>query len=1057
MRREILTMSGAITPGVVNRGLLADHLLHTLARNIADSLPLRTDDLDREILQHEVRRNTLEEGHYQVLVHRGQPVALLAKGNRFTVDTLAHKDRSYYVVAKAVRYAKSNEIAWVLLESCDGFQLLRSTPYSRQGQYWNSVDKYLAVFPKDLEEPYISLGQLSVVPEIFTKDGVLDDLLGETIRYKKQLLFQLDTSLREQLYPMIYRAISRSKINSSLSANLSPEFSAALTMKLIFRLLLEIYLEEIQKPKTQEFPATLFDVLANNLKVLDRNTEHSALLWENILSYVSSRAVVTPSQEAIRRYLAFSTGEISCLKATQIDDRHMTQALRSLIHLDSRECIAVDYKVLDERDFGDLYEDLLKVSESESSAETTLMRNDQISIDETKSSAKARASKTRQKTTGAYFTPLFLVDYLVESSVLPALKEHLKEIKSLIKEDHISEAARRFYDFKVADLAMGTGHFLVSTIDAISATMAEFLEEYRIEEVEVELENLLATNASRDSGSASLDHISITGALRYLVSQRCIYGVDINRFTVDLARAIVAVHTLAPVPPIWDLKDHMVTGNSLLGLSKDQEIMAYRSELPDDLYNDLSHLLRGDLNNLYNVLLAGLVGLIDIRELQRIVDAEDQGKLLMLIEEIDSQQPVHFPSLFPKVFQRCPEGFDVVIGNPPFQSQLNSYTAAKGLELSALRHLYPEATKLPFDRSTLFLLRALSLTRSGGWIAQVQPISLLATQQAGFVRSKMLESTTLRAIWIGTEKVFDASVATCAVIAQNFRSDSYTVSRTLNSTLTRLAPLEVGSGSDIDISRTWGQLASGIDGAPTVYLRRSLTVGSLATASADFRDQYYGLRDYVCEYQDLEDEAYVKLITSGLIDPFRSLWGLKTTRFNHVRYLEPAVNITRSRRDLFIDGWIKTRLVPKLLVATQGKVIEVLPDEIGELLPSVPVVTVLARSDTFYLLAAALGSPPVSLFAKQQYYGTALATSAIKLSAKQILDLPLPQDQKRWERSAELAAELFRNNTETDLDVWQEYAAVATEAYGQRASQISKWWLDIACPSKTRDSCDWVP
>jgi hypothetical protein len=169
------------------------------------------------------------------------------------------------------------------------------------------------------------------------------------------------------------------------------------------------------------------------------------------------------------------------------------------------------------------------------------------------------------------------------------------------------------------------------------------------------------------------------------------------------------------------------------------------------------------------------------------------------------------------------------------------------------------------------------------------------------------------------------------------------------------------------------------------------------------------------------------------------------------------VNITRSRRDLFIDGWIKTRLVPKLLVATQGKVIEVLPDEIGELLPSVPVVTVLARSDTFYLLAAALGSPPVSLFAKQQYYGTALATSAIKLSAKQILDLPLPQDQKRWERSAELAAELFRNNTETDLDVWQEYAAVATEAYGQRASQISKWWLDIACPSKTRDSCDWVP
>ena len=128
---------------------------------------------------------------------------------------------------------------------------------------------------------------------------------------------------------------------------------------------------------------------------------------------------------------------------------------------------------------------------------------------------------------------------------------------------------------------------------------------------------------------------------------------------------------------------------------------------------------------------------------------------------------------------------------------------------------------------------------------------------------------------------------------------------------------------------TWSAL---LTGRANQELYDGLTLGDIATFTVDFRDQYYGLIGAVGD-----DEQGPPLITSGLIEPGRCLWGERPVRFAKQQYAAPRVAIDRLTPAL--QRWAHTRLVPKILIANQTKVIEAVHDVRGEWLPSVPVIT----------------------------------------------------------------------------------------------------------------------
>ena len=192
--------------------------------------------------------------------------------------------------------------------------------------------------------------------------------------------------------------------------------------------------------------------------------------------------------------------------------------------------------------------------------------------------------------------------------------------------------------------------------------------------------------------------------------------------------------------------------------------------------------------------------------------------------------------------------------------------------------------------------------------------------------------------------------------------------------------------------------------------RRWATAGTLldiATASADFRDEYYGLIDAVI---DDPSGALPRLITSGLIDPAELLWGRRATTFNRVRREFPRVQL-----DLLSDAlrmWAARRMVPKVLVATQTKVLEAIVDEDGSLLPSVPVITIEAPVDDLWRIAALLVSPPIAAIAATRHLGAALSADALKLSARRPVGLAAASAPRAMEQRGRNAPSVERGEVD---------------------------------------------
>jgi hypothetical protein len=209
-----------------------------------------------------------------------------------------------------------------------------------------------------------------------------------------------------------------------------------------------------------------------------------------------------------------------------------------------------------------------------------------------------------------------------------------------------------------------------------------------------------------------------------------------------------------------------------------------------------------------------------------------------------------------------------------------------------------------------------------------------------------------------------------------------------------------------------------------VSLGEGPAVGSVATATAGFRSQFYGVVDDVREGGEGSP-----LVTAGLIDVGRSAWGERPTRIGGRRWQRPTVDVGSLGDE--VRPWFEARLVPKLLVATQTKVVEAVVDETGELLPSVPVISVEAPAERLWDLAAALMAPPVTAWLLERTIGSGLSVDAVRLSAKLLLQVPLPTDRRAWTA----ARKALRQG---DLD---RFAVAACRAYAADEA-LAGWWRD---------------
>lgn len=386
----------------------------------------------------------------------------------------------------------------------------------------------------------------------------------------------------------------------------------------------------------------------------------------------------------------------------------------------------------------------------------------------------------------------------------------------------------------------------------------------------------------------------------------------------------------------------------------------------------------------------------------------------------------------------------LVVGNPPFLAQRTGDTARDGRSRAEMNRRFG-ALGPYVDTAAVFLLVACDLLDDGGVAVMVQPQSVLAARDAAPVRERLVELADLVALWGDDSRHFDAQVDVCAPILRRGVSGA------------RRPPVEVRWGAATRPLRlapapsscsTWSPLLAAGLGVPEVLDLPAAEgfVGDVAVTTAGFRDEFYALAAAARSRAEPGWSASSPpLLTVGMVD-VAHLDRRSARRLGGRTVTEPRLDRQSLRREHpKVARWVRGRLVPKVLVATQTKVIEAIADPAGRCVPVTPLVSVELREETtldVWDLLAALSAPPLSALVAAGAAGSGLSVGSVRVSAASLRTLPLPVDREAWRAGAAMLRVLQTGPAPGRSERLRDFGAVMCDAYGVASTgPVLDWWF----------------
>ncbi len=288
------------------------------------------------------------------------------------------------------------------------------------------------------------------------------------------------------------------------------------------------------------------------------------------------------------------------LETHSVGDRALRRAIDLVARTDDKRGggrQSVDYRDLEVRHLGSIYEGLLEYRLRFAEVDLAVTRDkgrevyapadEDDAVEVIAGRVYLTTDKGERKATGSYYTPDYIVQYIVEQTVGPVLSD--------LTEQHMGDGTARgrsgaaatagstamvattasttaagstrstaggrgkgrlraadggkanladaILSVNILDPAMGSGHFLVAATEHVARHMVG-----------------LALDVPPDLGDE--------GELAYWrrrIVQACIYGVDVNPLAVELAKLSLWLATVARDRPLSFLDHHLRTGNSLVG------------------------------------------------------------------------------------------------------------------------------------------------------------------------------------------------------------------------------------------------------------------------------------------------------------------------------------------------------------------------------------------------------------------------------------------------------------------------------------------------------------
>ena len=715
-------------PGVRNEGLLSFHELSVGARRRTDwtsansqgraILGKEREDLLRA-LGFATRRNDALTSILQTR-NRDRALAILLDQTE-TPEGASARCQGLSPVSYALALADQRGLPWVVVVQGNRIRLYPTAVgvgVGRRGRTETWVELQTGL----MRDGDAGLLWLLLSAEALAEGGTLDKLLDSSRDFAADLATRLRERVYNEVVPTLATGIARARnLTNPTVEDLRLTYEMALTI--LFRLLFIAYAEDRDLLPYRTVDAYRHRALKTKAReLLESGPMEPAAdnLWREANVLFAAVAVgniglgVPPYDGGLFAEDPAVSRAGAALAQIALTNGVFEPALRALLLIEGRDGLGpVDFRALGVREFGTIYEGLLESELAVADQDLTTRQqrgeavympargHDEIVVRTSEIYLHNRSGA--RKSSGSYFTPAFAVDHLLDAALEPALDEHLERLD---QRDDI-EAAEAFFDFRVADIAMGSGHFLVAAVDRIERKLSQYLARRQLPGVRAELARLrqAAIDALGTLGAAVV--IEDGPLLRRLVARRCIYGVDLNPLAVQLARLSIWIHTFVPGLPLSLLDHTLVRGDALVGIATIDQVLERFEQAGIGLFPvDADELLGAAKEPLLR-----LARLADTtpRDIALGREAMEQARVavaptralcdLVLGEKVAPQSVAfqfelwpklrptiqahralraardaiagldvfHFPVAFPEVFLRRRPGFDVVMGNPPWE------------------------------------------------------------------------------------------------------------------------------------------------------------------------------------------------------------------------------------------------------------------------------------------------------------------------------------------------------------------------------------------------------
>ncbi len=407
--------------------------------------------------------------------------------------------------------------------------------------------------------------------------------------------------------------------------------------------------------------------------------------------------------------------------------------------------------------------------------------------------------ESARKSTGSYYTPRPIVEYMVDQSLVQYLlsKTRVSEekIKALISVDELDDELYPLIDqekqkiiaaldeVKIIDPACGSGAFPIGILQKIVFVLGKIDQNGQLwfEKKTEDLDPLLKEDFKKKFANENFDYIRKTGVIR-----DSIYGVDIQPIAVEVSKLRCFLTLIVDedidenaenrgIKPLPNLEFKFVAANTLIDLpgsgASDGRINLFED---DSGINQLKKLRdQYFVSNGYDKeRIKSKFKDIQREMFKNQIGKGGQGTMTMALAAWNPFAD-ESSSWFDPEWMFGTKNFDVVIANPPYET-----SRSKGISEQEKKYLQNnyETAEDKFDYYVFFIEKSAKISKPLGVVCLITPSTYLTKPLSKKIRSFLLRNKILD-IKEFKGLVFQAVVPTAIII---FQVDSPSAEHTVN-------------------------------------------------------------------------------------------------------------------------------------------------------------------------------------------------------------------------------------------------------------------------------------